>query len=246
MSKVYGGLVSSPYNKLDTNNGYGVTHTFSGQVVNGGHEELATIILTTFPESIGAVSGDGIFFKGSSVTVVATPDSESEYPEFDGWYEGETKVSENTSYTFAVSGARTLVAKFKEATPAPTPAAQIFTDAGCTARPVAGGEYNTLYVRINRDYGFGDFKEYHDGQGSKHTLIVRTPTTEDPQAAYEVDLWVDWGSGSLGSPITAGSVIPVMGEDALPLPLSFTVDFYDDTAVKGLSLAQSLRQSRQA
>jgi len=116
MSKVYGGLVSSPYNKLDTNNGYGVTHTFGGNVVNGGHEEPATITLTTFPESIGAVSGDGIFFKGSSVTVVATPDSESEYPEFDGWYEGETKVSENASYTFTVSGARTLVAKFKEAT----------------------------------------------------------------------------------------------------------------------------------
>lgn len=114
MSKVYGGLVSSPYNKLDTIGHFSVTHTFDGKTIDGGVEEPATIILTTFPESIGAVSGDGIFFKGSSVTVVATPDLESEYPVFVGWYNGDTKVSSNASYTFTVNSTSTLVAKFEE------------------------------------------------------------------------------------------------------------------------------------
>lgn len=81
------------------------------------HSDGYLITLRKDPSTTGSVTGGGRFIAGTSVTVVATPDTESEYPEFDGWYEGETKVSENASYTFTVSGTRTLVAKFKEATP---------------------------------------------------------------------------------------------------------------------------------
>jgi hypothetical protein len=71
------------------------------------------ITLQKDPSTAGSVSGGGRFVAGTEVTVVATPDAEGDYTAFDGWYEGETKVSENASYTFTVSGARTLVAKFK-------------------------------------------------------------------------------------------------------------------------------------
>lgn len=78
------------------------------------HSDGYLISLQKDPSTTGAVTGGGRFIAGTSVTVVATPDAQSEYPEFDGWYEGDTKVSENASYTFTVSGTRTLVAKFKE------------------------------------------------------------------------------------------------------------------------------------
>ena len=77
------------------------------------HSDGYLITLQKDPSTTGSVSGGGRFVAGTSVTVVATPDSQSDYSEFDGWYEGQTKVSENASYTFTVSGARTLVAKFK-------------------------------------------------------------------------------------------------------------------------------------
>lgn len=58
----------------------------------------------------GTVSGGGSKLAGSSVTVVATP--KTGYS-FVGWYEGSTKVSSNTSYTFTMSAsAKTLQAKF--------------------------------------------------------------------------------------------------------------------------------------
>lgn len=88
-------------------------------VDNISHSDGYLITLQKDPSTTGSVSGGGRFVSGTSVTVVATPDAQSEYTEFDGWYEGDTKVSENASYTFTVSGARTLVAKFAEPTPTP-------------------------------------------------------------------------------------------------------------------------------
>lgn len=83
------------------------------------HSDGYLILLQKDPSTTGSVSGGGRFIAGTSVTVVATPDAQSDYPEFDGWYENGTKVSENASYTFTVEGARTLVAKFKKTTPPP-------------------------------------------------------------------------------------------------------------------------------
>lgn len=108
------------------------------------------ITLQKDPSTTGTVSGGGRFIAGTSVTVVATPDAQSDYPEFDGWYEGETKVSENASYTFTVSGARTLVAKFKEATPIEVSGqAQVFKDRYCSEYVDYTLNAPKLWVRIN-------------------------------------------------------------------------------------------------
>jgi len=87
---------------------------FAGAVTadNIRHSDGYLIKLQKDPSTTGSVSGGGRFVEGTEVTVVATPDSEGDYTAFDGWYEGENKVSRNASYTFTVSGARTLVAKF--------------------------------------------------------------------------------------------------------------------------------------
>lgn len=59
----------------------------------------------------GTVSGSGEYFKNSSVTAVATPDSGYE---FDGWYIGTDKVSSAAAYTFDLITSITLEAKFKK------------------------------------------------------------------------------------------------------------------------------------
>ena len=112
--------------------------------------------------------------------------------------------------------------------PPGTTAAQVFTDAGCTTRPVAGGIYGTLYVRLNHDFGYGDYTVYESGAGDLNNMIVIAPNSEDPGISYGVQLWIDWISAEFDTPFTAGSVIPVSLVDPQPLPSSFTVDFYDE------------------
>ena len=57
----------------------------------------------------GSVSGGGSYNYGALATVVCTKTNSQDV--FDGWYEGSTRVSTSLSYTFTVTGARTLVAK---------------------------------------------------------------------------------------------------------------------------------------
>lgn len=77
------------------------------------HSDGYLVVLSVDPSNTGTVSGGGRFVGGTNVTVEATP---SEGYEFDGWYNGETKVSENESYTFEISGTTNLIAKFSEIT----------------------------------------------------------------------------------------------------------------------------------
>ncbi|MCB7406745.1 InlB B-repeat-containing protein, partial [Bacteroides uniformis] len=51
---------------------------------------------------------------GSSCTVTASANSGYS---FDGWYEGSSKVSSSSSYTFTVSSNRTLTARFTATAP---------------------------------------------------------------------------------------------------------------------------------
>ena len=57
----------------------------------------------------GSVFGGGSYAYGASATVKCTKANSQDV--FDGWYEGSTRVSTSLSYTFTVTGARTLVAK---------------------------------------------------------------------------------------------------------------------------------------
>lgn len=70
-----------------------------------------TITVTASPSAGGSATGGGSYKGGSSCTVKATANSGYS---FDGWYEGSSKVSSSTSYTFTVSSARTLTAKFEK------------------------------------------------------------------------------------------------------------------------------------
>lgn len=57
----------------------------------------------------GNVNGGGSFKLGDNVTVTATPDAGYA---FDGWYEGNSRVSTNAVYTFTVTADKSLKAVF--------------------------------------------------------------------------------------------------------------------------------------
>ena len=74
---------------------------------------VAKIITTSAsPTTGGTTTGSGTYLTGLSATVVATP--QPGYA-FSKWQEGSTTVSTSSTYTFDVTGTRTLVAKFNEA-----------------------------------------------------------------------------------------------------------------------------------
>ena len=59
----------------------------------------------------GSVQGSTVYVSGATATLTATED---EYGMFLGWFEGETKVSDDKAYSFTANSNRTLTAKFKE------------------------------------------------------------------------------------------------------------------------------------
>ncbi|MGA3288252.1 MAG: Ig-like domain-containing protein [Bacteroidota bacterium] len=68
-----------------------------------------TVTLSSIPLAGGTTSGGGSFNSGSSVTATATPNSGYV---FTNWTETGSPVSTNASYTFTITGDRTLVANF--------------------------------------------------------------------------------------------------------------------------------------
>jgi len=71
-----------------------------------------TIATSANPTAGGTTNGSGNYLTGISATLVATA---SPGYAFSKWQEGSTIVSTSPSYTFTVTGNRTLVAKFNEA-----------------------------------------------------------------------------------------------------------------------------------
>ena len=99
----------------------------------GGNSQQVTITVPTYtiaasanPSAGGTVSGAGQYQQGSSCTLTAT--ANTGYT-FTNWTEGGNVASTNASYTFNVTGNRTLVANFALNTYSIT----------ATANPTAGG-----------------------------------------------------------------------------------------------------------
>ena len=84
--------------------------TIVGKFV-GGPTPKYQITVSSENDEQGTVNGGGLKDEGSSCTIVATP---AQGYVFNGWYENDSQVSNQSSYTFTVESARTLVAHFSE------------------------------------------------------------------------------------------------------------------------------------
>ena len=130
----------------------------------GGNSQQVTITNPTYtiaasasPSAGGSVSGTGEYNQGASCTLTATANT---VYTFTNWTENGSLVSTNASYTFTVTGNRTLVANFAINT----------YNVTATANPSAGGtvsgagEYNqgtscTLTATANMGYTLANWTE---------------------------------------------------------------------------------------
>lgn len=104
--------LTSFYDKKDPSANLGSSYTFDVLEPRTFKAEFArkyTITVSASPTAGGTVSGGGTYRSGKPCTLTATPNAGYT---FDGWYEGSTKLSSNTSYSFTVSSNRTIIGKF--------------------------------------------------------------------------------------------------------------------------------------
>lgn len=101
------------YDKKDPNINLGASYTLTVQEPRTFKAEFArkyTITVSANPTAGGTVAGGGTYRGGKTCTLTAT--ANAGYV-FDGWYEGSTKVSSDTNYSFIVSSNRTIIGKFE-------------------------------------------------------------------------------------------------------------------------------------
>jgi hypothetical protein len=119
-----------------------------------------TVTLLSNPAAGGTTSGSGAFNSGSSVTVTATPNTGYI---FTNWTENGTAVSTNASYTFTISGNKTLVANFSAVIPTQyTVALSSIPLAGGTTSgsgPFNTGSSVTVTATANAGYTFTNWTE---------------------------------------------------------------------------------------
>lgn len=80
-------------------------------VFQGGPAVTYLITANSNPAGSGTVTGAGQKEENTQCTLVATP---AEGKIFDGWYENDELVSNNATYSFTVTAARTLTAQFAD------------------------------------------------------------------------------------------------------------------------------------
>ncbi len=100
--------------QVSTNANYTFTVSGNRSLVAQFQAQSYTISVSANPSNGGTVSGGGSYNYGQSCTVVASANSGYE---FTNWTEGGSVVSSNASYSFTVSGNRTLVANFETSVP---------------------------------------------------------------------------------------------------------------------------------
>lgn len=104
--------LTSFYDKKDPTTNLGSSYTFDvlePRTFKAAFARKYTITVSASPTAGGTVSGGGTYRSGKPCTLTATPNAGYV---FDGWYEGNTKLSSNTSYSFTVSSNRTITGKF--------------------------------------------------------------------------------------------------------------------------------------
>ena len=118
-----------------------------------------TISVSANPTNGGTVNGGGTYNHGQSCTVTA--DDNSGYT-FLRWTENGTQVSTNASYTFTVTGPRTLVAQFQQQTYTITATANPTNGGTATVSGNGTFTYNqqcTLTATPNSHYSFTNWKK---------------------------------------------------------------------------------------
>ena len=117
-----------------------------------------TVEISVSPSDGGTVSGGGSFLSGATAAVTAL--AKSEYV-FDGWYDGQSKLSSNTNYSFTVTKNCLLEARFIAAIPYTITTTATPSNGGTITGGGnhMGGATATLTATASSNYTFAGWKE---------------------------------------------------------------------------------------
>jgi uncharacterized repeat protein (TIGR02543 family) len=154
-----------------TNNGAVVSTSSSYQFTMDGNKALVAnftvvppsqfaVVLSSSPAAGGTTTGSGPYNAGTNVTVTAVPNAGYT---FVNWTEGATVVSTSSSYQFALTGNRTLVANFR-VIPASQFAVILSSSPAAGGSTSGSGSYNagssvTVTATANAGYTFVNWTE---------------------------------------------------------------------------------------
>lgn len=83
-----------------------------------------------------------------------------------------------------------------------------------------GEVYESLYVQLKRDFGFG--QAYYD---ASRQLLVDTPDEQWPEDPYYVTVYIDWVSEEYYAPFSAGMVIECINYRPTPIEPDWRFSF---------------------
>ncbi len=178
------GSITAQIPNVTAGNGYRIRVISTNYPMVGGNIQTVSIAPSTYtitvaanPSNGGTVTGGGTYNNGQSCTVTATPNTGYT---FVNWTENGTQVSTSASYTFTVSGNRSLVANFTENTYNVTVSAN--PNNGGTAS--GGGTFThgqscTVTATANTGYTFNNWTENGSvvSSNASYTFSVSTNRT---------------------------------------------------------------------
>ena len=157
------------------------------------------IMATASPIEGGTITGAGTYYEQITCTLNATPNRGYQ---FVNWTEGSNVVSTNPTYSFTVTGARTLTANFDALTLRNITLANV-SYGTITADMTAAypGETVTLTASPNQGYVFSSWRVYKTGDVST-TIPVSNNSFEMPD--FDVTVSAHFSAETIGE-ITIGS-----------------------------------------
>ena len=193
--------------QVSTNPNYSFTVTGNASYVAHFQQSTSnyTITATASPSNAGTITGAGSYASGSTCTLCATPNSGYT---FVNWLQNGTVVSTNATYSFTVTGNRTLIAVFDIATS--------YYNISATAEPSNGGSVSgagsyaqgntcTLVATANSGYSFVKWTK-NGTQVSTNPTYSFTVTGNATYVAHFEQNIVNYAISATAEPSNGGSV----------------------------------------
>lgn len=208
-------------NLVSTSLSFDVTLTANRILVAKYKSKSYTVNATSEDTNKGTVSpASQTVEHGANATVVATPKAAYN---FEGWYNGTTKLSSNASYTFAVISDNSLTAKFTIKTFTTTTANSTGGTANVNMSSVEYGGSAIWTATPNTGY---EFSEWSSGSAINPMAIVNiTADTHITPVFVRKSYTVTW-NGNGGTPSESSSLFyynDVLGTLPIPTRTGYTL-----------------------
>ena len=193
-----------------------------------------TITVSANPSEGGTVTGAGTYQQGQSCTVTATA---NEGYSFINWTENDIQVSTDASYTFTVTGDRSLVANFTQHVPQYY-IINVFANPSSGGTVNGGGTYQeghscTVTTTANNGYVFTSWTE--NGNVVSTDAIYTFTVTDHRNLVANFSFTLGEGSGTADDPYNVAAGIALQSEE----PIAWVRGYIVGAVINGVSSVSS-------